>query len=513
MAAARSSEPRPGLAFPSGIRIGALVVALLLGWAVLVPTGSQWQWWQPTLGVLVAVLVLGSWNGLLLTTAATRWVPMRVRNRQRRNGSGRGRRRASAGGGRRKRGEDMASAEGSTSLSAVGEVTVTLRVQPQPHQVATADAAGGQLPWQQLLVWLDRYGVRADAMTVTSVATTPAPSALRQAQSRSVTDQWECWITFVFSTVSNMEALKARSTVIDELAKVTTRRMVGELRERGWVVAVVEDSAEFPRFVDRSARVRRECWTGTEYGDGFRAVYAVEPSALSSVVAALPGLATKCVWTSVTVRSQGRQGPTVEAFVAMLTAARPDRVPLKGLTGFDGLHRVRAEAVSIADAGVQLPRTELDVAGLQELRWQLVGAGVPIGSNKQGQPEYLGLDSVDPVRITVTGDPAFQLGMCSRLALSGRPMGIYVAQPDRFRELAANAAVNQIQPAPKADQIGRSWMVVGDDSRRVPAAHTTVLLRGPSGSEPAETSINITQDSQNRHLFTVGGKTLAVQLN
>lgn len=512
MTAARNSELKSVLAFPSGIRIGVLVVALLLGWSVLVPNGSQWKWWQLTLGVLAAVLVLGSWNGLLLTTAAGRWVPMRLRNRQRRNGSGGGRRRAPAGG-RRKQSGDTAAVESSTSVSAVGEVTVTLRVQPPPHQVATADAAGGQLPWRQLLVWLDRYGVRADAMTVTAVATTPAPSALRQAQSRLVTDQWENWITFVFSTVSNLEALKARVTDIGELANVTTRRMVGELRERGWVVEVAEDPSAFPRFVDPSARVRRECWTGTEYGDGFRAVYSVEPSALSSVVAALPGLATKCVWTSVTVRSQGRQEPTVEAFVATLTPARPERIPLKGLTGFDGLHRARAEAVSIAGAGVELPRTELGAVDVQGLRWQLVGAGVPIGSSRDGRPQYLGLDSADPVKITVTGDPSFQLGMCARLALSGRQMGIYVAQPDRFRELAANAAVNQIQPAPKADQIGRGWMVVGEDSSRVPEAHTTVQLRAASGVEPPATSINITQSGENPHLFTVGGKTLAVQLS
>lgn len=509
MTAARSPHPKPALALPSGIRIGGLTVALLLGWATLVPTGSRWHWWQPVLGVLIAVLVLGSWHGLLLTTTASRWVPMSLRNRQGRAG---GRRRAPAGG-RGKRSGTAVPGQQSTPVTATGAVTVTLRVRPRPHPVATADAAGGQLPWRQLLGWLERYGVRADSMTVTSVATTPAPSALRQAQARLVTDQWENWITFVFSTVSNLEALKARASDIGELAGVTTRRMVGELRERGWVVSVVNDSAAFPRFVDPAARVRRECWTGTEYADGFRAVYAVEPTALSSIVAALPGLSTKCVWTSVTVRSVGRQRPTVEAFVATLTPARPDRIPLEGLTGFDGLHRVRAEAVSIAGAGVALARAELDAVDVQALRWPLTGAGVPVGSNREGQPEYVGLDSADPVKITVTGDPSFQLGMCSRLALSGLPMGIYVAEPARFRELATNAAVNQIQPAPPADQVRHGWMVVADEAgSRIPDADTVVVLRAPSGAEPPVTSISITQDRANPHLFTVGGKTLTVRL-
>ena len=66
------------------------------------------------------------------------------------------------------------------------------------------------------------------------------------------------------------------------------RRLVAELRERGWLATLTDGTDPLPEFVPAAAMVRKEIWTGTEHTDGFRAIYAVEPGRLVDVLQALP---------------------------------------------------------------------------------------------------------------------------------------------------------------------------------------------------------------------------------
>ena len=54
-----------------------------------------------------------------------------------------------------------------------------LHLRPHPHALTTPGDTSDQLPWEFVTSWLNRYGVRADALTITAVTRTPPPSGLR----------------------------------------------------------------------------------------------------------------------------------------------------------------------------------------------------------------------------------------------------------------------------------------------------------------------------------------------
>ncbi|MDQ1716460.1 MAG: hypothetical protein QOE89_413 [Pseudonocardiales bacterium] len=496
-----------------------LVSLLLLGWAALLPPSRQPQWWHYAIGVALIAAFLGSWHGQHVSTAVRRRTPLYFYNRRQRT------RRTQPGRPRR----DAPSTQPQTPAlrrSEALEAHIVLHLRPHPHALTTPGDTADQLPWEFVTSWLNRYGVRADALTITSLTRTPPPSGLRSDSVALLTGRStqhrDTWLTYTLRAENNVGALTARQTTMGNpaaggpdaddgtplraaLADTMARRLVAELRERGWLATLTDAATDpLPGFVPAAASVRHETWTGTEHIDGFRAIYAVEPGRLVDVLDALPSLATKATWVTVTVRAQGRQVATIQACLATLTSAKPPRNPLSGLDGFHGLHRKVAQALSVtglAHDDFDLPRTPVAWDALTQLRWPTSATGVPIGFNRNREPVYLGLASPEPVRITVTGTGQFQVGIVARLALSGLPVAVYTADPRQWHALANHGAPQQFSIHPKTPPPGS--IIVTDGSIEVPPGAIAVTLRRPQSAQAPSTTIVITQDGQRANLFHI----------
>lgn len=501
-------------AAPSWRRLTVLVSVLMLGWAALVPAGQTPLWWHYLIGVVVIVAFLGSWHGQHMSTTVHRWIPLSRYNRRQRARSAQPRRRRSP--------ENAAPAVQPRSTTLQARIVIHLR--PHPHGLTTPTDTADQMPWQFVTSWLNRYGVRADELTITSITRTPPTSGLRtdaaSLLSARTPQHRDTWLTYTLRADQNVGALTARQTTMgavdrgtsdaDEgvdspqraaLADTTARRLVAELSERGWLATLVGDDEPLPQFVAPAATVRRETWTATEYNDGFRAVYAVESGALATVLQGLATLSTKALWVSVTVSSRGNQPTSVSACVGTLTGTQPVRDPLPGLAGFHGLHREVIPALKVTGLDHALPAAQVDSADLASLRWPTSAPGVPIGFNRSRQPVYVGLASPEPVRITVTGTREFHVGIVARLALAGLPMAMFTSDPRQWAGLANHGAPQQfsVSPAP----LPPGAIVVSDGSAETPASSITVTLRRPQSSKAPSTTIVITQDGKHANLFGV----------
>lgn len=503
------APPRFRPAPPSWKRLALLASILMLGWAVLVPVGHHPQWWHLAPALILIVAFLGSWHGLHMSTGLRRWFPMTWRNRR------------SARRHRSQPTEQQPAAPEPDAESA----TIVIHLLPHVHAMTTPADNPDQLPWKLVTDWLNRYGIIADAITACSVTRMPPPSGLRSDVAQVVTARTpqnrDTWLSVTLRADTNVAALTAgrekragdkhrdrtepRRTPIAELASLTAQRLIGELREQGWTATLRDDVTALPSFVDRSATVRRECWTGTEYSDGFRAVYAVNPEALGTVLSRLPALTTKATWTAVTVRSQGARPATIEACVGLLTSARPKRHIVTGMAGLHGQHRSIAELLDATGLRYDgLPRTLLPAIDLADLSWLTTEFGPPLGVDHDGRPVYLGLTSPEHVRIAVTGEPAFHVGIASRLALSGLPISIYTAPTPRrdWMLLANRAAPQQVSLAPPQPPPG-SIIVTDAGIKSAPAGPISVVLRLPTPEKPPAATIVITQNPRFPSWFDV----------
>jgi hypothetical protein len=513
-----ASRRRVAPARPSWRRLTVLLALLLLGWAVLLPAGRTPLWWHYLAAGVLVLAFVGSWHGQHTSTVVRRWTPMAWRNRRQRS------RRTS--GAPAAAGEEQSPPTPQPGAALWARIVIHLR--PHPHALTTPEDHSDQLPWEFITAWLDRYGVRAEALTVCSVTRTPPASGLRSDSANllggRLTQHHDTWLTYTLRAEDNVGALTARQTTMSTpepsesegseeqvpgapraaLADTTARRLIAELRERGWLATLSSDTDPLPQFVPPGTTVRRETWTGTEYSDGFRAVYAVQSDALPAVLDALPTLNTKATWVVVTVRSRGRQPTTAEAAVGMLTANRPPRHPLAGLDGFHGLHRRIATALAATGfdgAAAELPRTQIAGAELVALRWPTAALGVPIGFNPARHAMYLGLASPEPVRLTVTGTRQFHVGIIARLALSGLPVALYVADPRQWSTLANHAAAQQFSVRPTVAP--PESIIVSDGSSETPTGAVTVTLRRPQSAQAPSTTIVITQDPRHPDLFAL----------
>lgn len=514
-ATARPQQPRFAPARPSWPRLSALVSLLLLGWALVPAGGRHPQWWHYATAAALVLGFAGSWHGQHVSTAVRRWAPMTWHNRRQRAQ----RAQHPHSGHRPTEPQPPTADQCATTL----EARIIIHLRPHPHALTTPDDTSDQLPWEFITAWLNRYGVRADEIAICAVTRTPPPSGLRSDSATLLTSRTaqhrDTWLTYTLRAENNVGALTARRTTMAStadaspddaaglqraaLADTTARRLIAELRERGWL-ATLSDAEQLPQFVPQTATVRRETWTGTEYSDGFRAIYAVTPGAVADVLDALPTLSTKATWAAVTVRSQGRQPATIEACVGTLTVGQPSRRPLPGLDGFHGVHRRVASglaATGFVDAAVDLPAAEVDWSDLAGLRWPTAAVGVPIGFNRARQPVYLGLASPEPVRITVTGTRNFHIGVIARLALSGLPVALYTADARQWDQVANHGGPQQFSLHPPIPAAGA--IVVTDGISEAPAGAIAVTLRRPQSAQAPSTTIVITQDGRNPNLFHI----------
>jgi type VII secretion protein EccE len=321
----RSTIPRPG---PGRI---ALVLLALVPALMAYPWPATRDRWVLGIGVAVAILLLTWWRGLHLTTIVRR----RLAVSRSRSGVHTDRRSVSG-----------------------ARATAALRI--------TASAAGDALPLSLIAGYLNRYGLRADAVRITSRGTRPEGG---EADS-------ETWIGLTYSAAPNLAALQARSSSIplQRTADIAARRLADHLREIGWEAALVA-ADEIPSLIGAGAR---ETWRSVVDGAGDHvAAYQVAiDAALTDTLSRIRASNAGETWTALEFADDGGQR-TVAAACALRTGSAPDgAAPLAGLVPEQGNHRSALLGLHPRSGSRLDGRTALSDDELAGLRWSVAAAGV-----------------------------------------------------------------------------------------------------------------------------------------
>ncbi|ORW46805.1 type VII secretion protein EccE [Mycobacterium paraense] len=280
---------------------GRITLALL----AVVPAAMAYPWRSPrdywVLGIAAAVVIVlfAWWRGLHLTTIVRRRVAMA----------------------RRARGfvPESGSATSATAL---------LRLGPP---LGDSDV----LPLPLIADYLDRYGIRADKIRITS------------RDNASDASRRQTWIGLTVSATDNLAALQARSARIPlaETTQVAARRLADHLREMGWDAGTVAPD-DVPRLVAPNAR---ETWRGVQRGDSdYVAAYQVRVDAgLAETLDAIRSHPVRETCTALEIAGD-RNHRTVAAACAFLTESPPaGAAPLAGLIPQRGNHRPALAALDL----------------------------------------------------------------------------------------------------------------------------------------------------------------------
>ena len=309
---------------------GRVTLALL----AVIPAVMAYPWRSPRdywlLGIAAAVVLVlfGCWRGLYLTTLLRRRLAI-----------------VSRGG--------AAAPESPTATTAL------LRV----------GAAGGDadaLPLPLLAGYLDRYGIRADTIRITS------------RDNASDASRRETWIGLTISAADNLAALRARSARVPlhETAQVVARRLADHLRELGWEVTGVA-ADDVPRLLTANAR---ESWSGVHRGaSDYLAAYQVPlDGQLAETLRAIRAHPARETCTALEIAGDATRN-TVAVACAFLTDTPPGRTaPPAGLIPQRGNHRPALAALDLLSTQRLDGHTEAPAGLLAELDWPTVGAAVPV---------------------------------------------------------------------------------------------------------------------------------------
>ena len=304
-------------------------IALVLFAAVAAATAYPWhsarERWVLGIGVAVVAALLVRWRGLPLTTLLRRRVALN----------------------RGKHGERRA-----RRTVTDPRVTALLSV-AAPHEDIDA------LPLPLIARYLDRYGLQADTIRVTSHDVGDQTGARERAT----------WIGLTFSAVDNLAALQARSPEIplDKTAAVVARRLADQLRESGWTASVVETD-DISRLDSAGTR---ETWHGIVHESGEHlAAYRLTPGYdLPDLLAKVWAYPAPETWTALEVAGSG-DDQTLAFAAAFRTDAQPDAGgPLPGLSPQPGVQR--ASLAALHPSSVQRLEGHAVVARdwLTRLRW------------------------------------------------------------------------------------------------------------------------------------------------
>ena len=271
-----------------------LVLLALVAAATAYPWQSVRERWVLGIAIVLAITMLARWHGLAMTTILRRRLAILRPNRGARHAS-----------------------ESGTDV----RTTALLRV--------TAPAAYPDvLPLALIASYVDRYGLRAEAIRVTS----------RDSTSDTGARQRETWIGLTLSAADNLRALEARSPHIplDKTAEVAARRLADHLRESGWTAAIAEPD-DIPGPYPRSAR---ETWRGVEHGStDYVAAYEVKvDTALPNTLAAIWSYPIRETWTALEVAGAGDDQTLAVACALRSDAPSTASGPLPGLISQSGNH-------------------------------------------------------------------------------------------------------------------------------------------------------------------------------
>lgn len=271
-----------------------MTARITLALLFIVPAAMSYPWestydrWVLGVAAAAVLILFAWWRGAFLTTIVARRFGVFRRNHSR---------------GRR---------------APASRSTVLLRVDPE--------SATQQPPMDVIAGYLDRYGLRADAVRITSRDTGAGRTT---------------WIGLTLAAEDNLAALQARSATIplQETAEVAIRRLRDHLQESG-VSTTVVDTDDVPPLPSG-----KETWRGLRTDSGYLATYRVPvDEELDQTWYALRTQGSNETWTAVEMSGDPAR-PTLAAACAVLTAERPGRAPAPGVTALRGRHGLALTAL------------------------------------------------------------------------------------------------------------------------------------------------------------------------
>jgi type VII secretion protein EccE len=285
------------------------------------PWRSSRDYWVLGIAIAVVIVLFGWWHGLHFTTILRRRLAMMGR----RGGSG-------------------------PETEPATKTTALLRIGPP---VRGSDV----LPLPLITRYLDRYGIRAEKIRITS------------RDNASDASRRETWIGLTVSAADNLAALQARSSrmPLRETARVAARRLADHLREIGWEASAVGPD-EVPRLLTRDAR---ETWLGVQRGvSDYLAAYQVRVAdGLPETLDAIGAHPARETCTVLEIAGDGTRN-TVAAACAFLTDALPSgEAPLAGLTPQRGNHRAALTALDLSSTQRLDGHTDEPAGLLARLAW------------------------------------------------------------------------------------------------------------------------------------------------
>jgi type VII secretion protein EccE len=221
------------------------------------------------------------------------------------------------------------------------------------------------LPLPLITRYLDRYGVRADKIRITS------------RDNVSDASRRETWIGLTVSAADNLTALQARSARIPlhETAEVVVRRLADHLREIGWEASTVGPD-DVPRFLTPNVR---EKWCGVQrdHSDYVAAYQVRVDSALPETLDAVRSYPARETCTVLEIAGPGSGNRnTIAAACAFCTDTPPQAgAPLPGMTPERGNHQPALAALDLLSTQRLDGHTDAPADLLMRLRWPTRPAG------------------------------------------------------------------------------------------------------------------------------------------
>ncbi|GBG38121.1 type VII secretion protein EccE [Mycobacterium montefiorense] len=273
-----SSIPIPGSARITLAALAIVPAALAYSWH------SSRDYWLLGIAGVALIVLFGWWRGLHFTTILGRRLSIMSRR-------------------------SNPTSEPDTQSPVAAKTTALVRIGPP-----TAD--GAVFPLELIAGYLDRYGIRADKVRITS------------RDNASDASRRETWIGITVSAADNLPALQARSSRIPlyETAEVAARRLADHLREIGWEANTVA-ADDVPRWLTAKAR---ETWRAVQRGTSdYVAAYQITvDSALPETLEAIRSQSARetCIALEIGGPRSADQN-TVAAACAFLADGPPEGAP------------------------------------------------------------------------------------------------------------------------------------------------------------------------------------------